>query len=239
MFVKICQFVIRTVQYFIRNLISGRGSRVYRNFTFERILPIQTLWQQLDIEIDDPLIACSMMVWCTKEVDTDFRQFAFRWYQGMVHGNTVISHFGDVDRKCTFCKIKAISSRTRELGRELTQAEIDGIDVRDEDRPHIYWNCETVNLCITEVYRNFWGRNIVVDKKEFLLGKNLGIMEATVLYMLLNMYIKYKIWKFKLAGVLPRAQCISNDVNDLVSKLSLSSKWRNMLPLLRQHMNAL
>jgi hypothetical protein len=58
-----------------------------------------------------------MLVWSVREVDTDFRQFAFRWYQGMIHGNTVISHFGDVDRKCTFCKVTMEVQKKEELGR--------------------------------------------------------------------------------------------------------------------------
>ncbi len=68
----------------IRNLISGRGSRQYRNFTFDKIRPIQALWQKMGIELDEGLLPCGMLVWCTKEVDTEFRQFAFRWYHGMI-----------------------------------------------------------------------------------------------------------------------------------------------------------
>jgi hypothetical protein len=176
-----------------------------------------------------------MMVWCTKEVDTEFRQYAFRWYQGMVHGNTVISHFGDVDRKCTFCKIVEIRRQSTLLGRELTQPEIDGLMVVDEDRPHIFWNCEIVNSCVQSVYRLYWGRNIQVDKENFLLGKETGILEANILYMLINMFIKYKLWKYKLAGVLPLAQNIANELKDWVNKLTAHGKWKNMLPLVRQH----
>jgi hypothetical protein len=219
----------------IRNLISGRGSCIYRGFAFDKIRPIKTLWQQQGIEIDESRVMCSMMVWCTKEVDTEFRQFAFRWYQGMVHGNTVISHFGDVDRKCTFCKIVEIRRQSTLLGRELTQLEIDGLMVVDEDRPHIFWNCETVNSCVQSVYRLYWGRNIQVEKENFLLGKETGILEANILYMLINMFIKYKLWKYKLAGVLPLAQNIANELKDWVNKLTAHGKWKNMLPLVRQH----
>jgi hypothetical protein len=117
----------------IRSLISGRGARQYRNFTFEKIKPIKSLWEKMGIEIDEALVKCSMLVWDTKEVDTEFRQFAFRWYQGMIHGNTVISHFGDVDRKCTFCKITLENNTRTQLGRELTDAEREGLLVPDED----------------------------------------------------------------------------------------------------------
>jgi hypothetical protein len=37
----------------LRQLMSGRGSRVYRNFKFESIRPIKNLWEHLNIELDD------------------------------------------------------------------------------------------------------------------------------------------------------------------------------------------
>jgi hypothetical protein len=74
----------------------------------------------------------------------------------------------------------------------------------------------------------------MVDKTEFLLGKELGSIEATVLYMLMNMYIKYRIWKYKLAGALPSVQYIFNDLTKFVNSLSTYNKWRIMLPLVRQ-----
>jgi hypothetical protein len=66
----------------LRSLMSGRGSRQYRNFTFERIKPIHSLWEKMGIVTNEGILACSMLVWNIKEADTDFRQFAFRWYQG-------------------------------------------------------------------------------------------------------------------------------------------------------------
>jgi hypothetical protein len=220
----------------LRNIMSGRGSREYRNFTFEKIKPIKSLWEKMGIEIDEGMVQCSMLVWDTKEVDTEFRQYAFRWYQGMVHGNTVVAHFGDVDRKCTFCKITLERDMVRQIGRELTEAEKNGLAVPDEDRPHIFWNCPTVAFCIQEVFKRYWGTNTNVGKKEFLLGKDMGTVEATVFYMLHNMFIKYRIWKYKLAGVMPVIQNILHDLEHWAGALTTYIKWRNMLPLVRQHL---
>jgi hypothetical protein len=100
---------------------------------------------------NEGILACSMLVWNIKEADTDFRQFAFRWYQGMIHGNTVISHFGDVDRKCTFCKITLEQQKEAELGRVLTGEERERLIVPDEDRPHIFG----IVLQCSIVYRKF------------------------------------------------------------------------------------
>ena len=74
----------------------------------------------------------------------------------MIHGNTVIAHFGDVDRKCTFCKITLERDMVRQVGRELTEAEKNGLAVPDEDRPHIFWDCPTVAFCIQEVFKRYW-----------------------------------------------------------------------------------
>ena len=73
------------------------------------------------------------------------RHSSFRYSQGLVHGNTVVSHFGDVDRKCTFCNITERKREELRLGRELTDEEwvIIKENVPDEDRPHIYWGCPT------------------------------------------------------------------------------------------------
>jgi hypothetical protein len=188
----------------------------------------------MGIEKEEKIIMCGMMLWRVGEVDTDLRQFMFRWNQGMVHGNTVISHFGNVDRKCTFCKVQAQKEQERALGRELTIIEQHNanLHVSDENRAHIFWDCRHVNECIQTVHGAIWGT--VVGKKEFLFGRDLGIMEATLLYMLINMYIKYKIWKYKLAGFLPKHNSIVNDVREWIEKLCIYHKWRIMLPHVRR-----
>jgi len=181
--------------------MSGRGSRMYRKFTFLDIRPINTLWAQMGIEIDAGLVACGVGLWTIKEVNPEFRQFMFKWNQGMVHGNTVISHFGEnVDRSCTFCKIKVKERLERELNREPLEIEVQAENIPDENRPHIFWECGTVKDIINNVYRNVWDTNGEVEKKAFLMGKIIWCMEATQLYMMVNMYIKHQIWRYKLGG---------------------------------------
>jgi hypothetical protein len=79
-----------------------------------------------------------------------------------------------VDRKCTFSKITAEAQLRNDLKRELTQAERDGLIVPDEDRPHIFWDCITVNSCVHDVYRSFWGGNVTINKKRFPNGERYG-----------------------------------------------------------------
>jgi hypothetical protein len=69
------------------------------------------------------------------------------------------------------------------------------------------------------------------------MGRDMGIIEATVLYMLTNMFIKYRIWKYKLAGALPRAKNITNDLREWMNCLTAYDKWRIMLPLVRQYIH--
>jgi hypothetical protein len=59
-------------------------------------------------------------------------------------------------------------------------------------------------------------------------------METTQLYMMVNMFIKYRVWKYKLAETIPRSQAIVNDVNVFLEQLSRYNKWRILIPLLRQ-----
>jgi hypothetical protein len=51
---------------------------VHRKFKFEDIRPIRTLWEQMQIDIDEPLLRSSMLLWRITEVDTEFRQFMFK-----------------------------------------------------------------------------------------------------------------------------------------------------------------
>jgi hypothetical protein len=106
----------------------------------------------------------------------------------MVQGNTVISHFEEVDRKCTFCKIKMQVDLARELGRDLTVNEINDIQAPDENRPHIFWECETVQSAIQNIHNAIWNTGNV-SKKDFLMGRILGILKVTMSYMVVNMYI--------------------------------------------------
>jgi hypothetical protein len=115
------------------------------------------------------LLAMGFTLWKMQFLDISFREYLFKMAQGLVHGNTVISHFGGVDRKCTFCKIKKITDLKRDLGRDPTQLEEDLAlrDVEDENRLHIFWECPTVRETITYTYRALWG-NYIIDKKDFL-----------------------------------------------------------------------
>ncbi len=107
----------------------------------------------MEIEVEEKLVSASFTLWKFQFLELNFREFLFKMSQGLVHGNTVISHFGNVDRKCTFCKIlKVIETKTR-LGRDLTPAEYENeiLTVPDEDRPHIFWACPTVFDTISHV----------------------------------------------------------------------------------------
>jgi len=64
-----------------RGLMSGRGSRVYRKFSFENIKPIKSLWGQLELDKDEILLSCCMILYNIREMDTELRQFIFRWHQ--------------------------------------------------------------------------------------------------------------------------------------------------------------
>jgi len=43
--------------------------------------------------------------------------------QRLPHGNTVNTHFGNVDQECTFCKFKHVANLESALARQPTQVE--------------------------------------------------------------------------------------------------------------------
>ena len=225
----------------LRNIMSGRGSKKYRDFRMESIRPIRTMWEQLGVQMEDKLISNSMGIWRVRELECNIRQFAFRYNQGMVHGNTVISHFGEVDRYCTFCKIRKTRAEEGRLGRELEEEEREIIiqNVPEEDRNHIFWGCGVVQETIQRVYKAVWDVEENVGKKKFLMGKDMGNLEFTLLYGTINTLIRYRIWCYKLAGALPGVQSIVQDIMNGCEKIAMNNTWRIMLLLLRQRVMGL
>jgi hypothetical protein len=218
-----------------RSKISGRGSLAYSNFECTQIKPVKTLWEQMEVEVEEKLVSAGFTLWKLQFLDLNFREFLFKMSQGLVHGNTVISHFGNVDRKCSFCKIVRLGEAKNRLGRDLTPAETEQefLTVPDEDRPHIFWACPTVFDTISHVLNKLWGQN-VPDKKAFLMGKIGQNMELTLIFQLVNMFIRFKIWNYKLAGILPRKSMIVHEVETLLTVIGKKPGLRGQLPLLRQ-----
>jgi hypothetical protein len=169
-------------------------------------------------------------------LDLGFREFLFKSAQGLIHGNTVISHFGNVDRKCTFCKLTGINTEKRLLRRDLTQLEEENVirGVNDETRPHIFWECPVTSDVISHVLRNIWGNNVIIEKKSFLMGKLAHSMECTALFQLINLFIRYKIWNYKIAGTLPKKGMIVHEVENFLNFIGKKPDLRGQLPLVRQ-----
>ena len=117
----------------------------------------------------------------------------------------------------------------------MTNIEIENIRVEDENRGHIFWDCKYVQETVQQVHRSVWGIGNVT-KRNFLMGRELKTLESTTLYMLVNMYIKYRIWKYKLAGFLPNIICISDDMQNMLRILSRFHKWRQLLPQVRRQL---
>jgi hypothetical protein len=153
----------------------------------------------------------------------------------MVHGNTVISHFGNVDPKCSFCKIRKLSEIRRELGREPLPIEWDGVllTISDENRAHIFWECHIVQETLLFVQNRLWGVD-AINKTHFLMGRTGPNYEATALYQLANMFIRFKIWNYKLANILPKMSTIAHETETFVNNICRRPSWRGQLPIIRQ-----
>jgi hypothetical protein len=71
-------------------------------------------------------------------------------------------------------------------------------------------------------------------KKDFLMGKLANSMEASLLYLLINMFVRYKILNYKLAGILPKSGTIIHETKEIITHICNKPSWRGQLPLVRQ-----
>ncbi len=71
-------------------------------------------------------------------------------------------------------------------------------------------------------------------KKTFLMGKIGQNMELSSIFQLVNLFIRYKIWNYKLAGILPKPGMIVHETERLISEIFKKPDLRGQQPLLRQ-----
>jgi hypothetical protein len=93
--------------------------------------------------------------------------------------------------------------------------------ISDETRNHIFWECQVVQDTVIHTQRAIWGLNNI-DKKTFLMGKLGNSVECTAMGQLINRYIQYKIWNYKLAGILPKKGTIVHVLFDYITRLFTS-----------------
>jgi hypothetical protein len=66
------------------------------------------------------------------------------------------------------------------------------------------------------------------------MGKVGQNMELTSIFQLVNFYIRYKIWNYKLAGILPKPGMIVHETEKFIMEIFKKPDLRGQLPLLRQ-----
>jgi hypothetical protein len=67
-------------------------------------------------------------------------------------------------------------------------------------------------------------------KKAFLMGRIAENMELTLIFQLVNMYIRFKIWNYKLAGILPRKSMIVHETENLLLVIVTHKKFGQNWP---------
>ena len=66
------------------------------------------------------------------------------------------------------------------------------------------------------------------------MGKLAHSVECTALFQLINQFIRYKIWNYKIAGILPKKGMIVHEVENFINFVGKKPDLRGQLPLVRQ-----
>jgi hypothetical protein len=66
------------------------------------------------------------------------------------------------------------------------------------------------------------------------MGKLAHSVECTALFQLINQFIRYKIWNYKLAGILPKKGMIVHEVENFINFVGKKPDLWGQLPLVRQ-----
>ncbi len=66
------------------------------------------------------------------------------------------------------------------------------------------------------------------------MGKLAHSVECTALFQLINQFIRYKIWNYKIAGILPKKGMIVHEGENFINFVGKKTDLRGQLPLVRQ-----
>jgi hypothetical protein len=73
-----------------------------------------------------------------------------------------------------------------------------------------------------------------IDKRSFLMGRIAVNNEVSQIFQVANMFVRHKIWNFKLAGILPKNGTIVHEAREFLNNFCSYPARRGMLPLVRQ-----
>jgi hypothetical protein len=214
-----------------RNIIAGKNSKLYRDTDVRQIRSINSIWGENIHAMSRNLIEINMGIWKIGSLDSEFKNFLFRWIHGKLYLNNQRARFGNENRWCTFCGIlKERDLRRRGLHREDAVYMNELGLLNSENIDHLFWACRVTSSLITQ----FFGELLetpqeIISKSKFFEGWEEYKHDATRWIIIVISFVKYFIYSCSRRKIIPMLTGLREEFRWLTYSLGRKKRWRTMI----------
>jgi hypothetical protein len=224
-----------------RNIISGKCSKLYKNADVRRIRSINSIWGDNIHEISRSLIEINLGIWKIGSLDSELKNFLFRWIHGKLYLNNQRARFGNENRWCTFCGIlKERDLRRRGLNREDVEYINEMGLLNSENIDHLFWACRVTSSLITQFFGELLGTpQVIISKSKFFEGWEEYKHDATRWVIIVISLVKYYIYNCSRRKIIPMVTGLREEFRWLTYSLGRKRRWRSIIVDNRRLLNGI
>jgi hypothetical protein len=177
------------------------------------------------------LIEINLGIWKIGSLDSELKNFLFRWIHGRLYLNNQRARFGNENRWCTFCGIL----KDRDLvNRGLNRDDVEYINemgrLNAENIDHIFWECRVTSNLIVQFFGEIIGTpHIVVSKSRFFEGWEEYKQDATRWVIIVIGLVKYYIFNCSRRKIIPMLAGLREEFRWLICNLGKKRRWRAII----------
>jgi hypothetical protein len=224
-----------------RNIISGKRSNSYKTTDVRRIRSVISIWGDNIHVMSRNLIEINLGIWKIGSLDSELKNFLFRWIHGKLYLNNQRARFGNENRWCTFCGIL----KERELNRRgLHRDDVEYINemgrLSAENIDHLFWECRITSNLITQFFGEILGMpHVIVNKPKFFEGWEEYKQDATRWVIIVISLVKYYIYKCSRRKIIQMIAGLREEFRWLTCNLGMKRRWRLVIADNRRLLNGI
>jgi hypothetical protein len=187
------------------------------------------------------LIEINMGIWKIGSLDSELKNFLFRWIHGKLYLNNQRARFGNENRWCTFCGIlKERDLRRRGLHREDVEYMNEMGLLNSENIDHLFWACRVTSSLITQFFGELLGTpQVIISKSKFFEGWEEYKHDATRWVIIVISFVKYYIYSCSRRKIIPMVTGLREEFRWLTYSLGRKRRWRSIIVDNRRILNGI
>jgi hypothetical protein len=204
-----------------RRIMEGKYSKKYSENSPVAIPAAVTLWGGYVENMGRDLIERNYKLWSCAKLESDYKDFLFKYLHGKLYLNNQLANFADVRRECTFCMINEEKQMKNENVLRGGPEYLRRLSMLSaETVPHLFWGCRWVNSIIQNTFNRLTdGNNRTVDVNKYMGGWVIETKGNLELILIVIHFVKYVTYVCRNRRVLPSVVHVRYEVEELLNVL--------------------